>query len=145
MEFLNQNMQTIIAAAVVIVLLLIVIAVWRAFSPRVAGGRRGQRLAISEYYEVDKLRRLVLVRRDNVEHLVLIGGPQDIVIESGIGATPPVPSYVPSYAPVSAADVVQPGTARPAPRPSVYVERKAAPVRSDPPVSGTPRREEPEL
>ena len=32
------------------------------------------------------MRRLVLVRRDNVEHLVLIGGPQDVVIEPGISS-----------------------------------------------------------
>ena len=42
------------------------------------------RLGISEYYEIDKTRRLILVRRDNVEHLVLIGGGQDVVIEPGI-------------------------------------------------------------
>ena len=28
----------------------------------------------------------LLVRRDDVEHLVMTGGPADIVIESGIGA-----------------------------------------------------------
>ncbi len=142
MEFLNQNMQTIIAAAVIIALLLIVVAVWRAFSPRVAGGRRGQRIGISEYYEVDKLRRLVLVRRDNVEHLVLIGGPQDIVIETGIGAAPAVPSYVPNYAPASS-EGVQPGTARPAPRGPVF---KTQPIRAGeaPPPAGR-TREDPEL
>ena len=47
-------------------------------------GRKGQRLGISEYHEIDKTRRLVLVRRDETEHLVLIGGGQDLVIESGI-------------------------------------------------------------
>ena len=104
MEFLNQNMQTIIASAIVIAILLILIAVWRAFSPRVSGGRRGQRLGISEYYEVDKLRRLVIVRRDNVEHLILIGGPQDLVIEQNIGFRNSMP----------------PGSARPAPRAPVF-------------------------
>nr|WP_245317801.1 flagellar biosynthetic protein FliO [Ensifer sp. 1H6] len=33
---------------------------------------------------VDTRRRLVLVRRDDVEHLIMIGGPTDIVIESRI-------------------------------------------------------------
>ena len=142
MEFLNQNMQTIIVTAVIVALLLIVVAVWRAFSPRVAGGRRGQRIGISEYYEVDKLRRLVIVRRDNVEHLVLIGGPQDIVIEAGIGAAPAAPSYVPSYAPASS-ESVQPGTARPAPRAPVF---KTQPIRQGeaPPAAGR-TREDPEL
>ena len=78
MEFLSQHMQTIITSAVILLCLLVAIGAWRAFSPRVSGGRRGQRLGVSEYYEVDKDRRLVLVRRDAVEHLILIGGPQDI-------------------------------------------------------------------
>lgn len=130
MEFLSQNIQTIVVAAAVLLLLFVVIGVWRAFSPRVAGGRRGQRLGISEYYEVDKDRRLVIVRRDGVEHLVLIGGPQDIVIEANIGA----------------ADAVQPGTARLAPRAPVF---KTQPIRSsaDTVTGATPARprEEPEL
>jgi flagellar protein FliO/FliZ len=33
---------------------------------------------------VDGRRRLVLVRRDNIEHLLMIGGPTDIVVESNI-------------------------------------------------------------
>jgi flagellar protein FliO/FliZ len=38
---------------------------------------------------VDGRRRLVLVRRDNVEHLLMIGGPSDIVVEPNIvRATP---------------------------------------------------------
>jgi hypothetical protein len=44
-----------------------------------------KRLDIVEQAVVDAKRRLVLVRRDDVEHLVMIGGPTDIVIESGIG------------------------------------------------------------
>src|SRR5258708_1856476 len=33
---------------------------------------------------VDSRRRLVLVRRDNIEHLLMIGGPTDIVVEPNI-------------------------------------------------------------
>ena len=33
---------------------------------------------------VDGRRRLVLIRRDNVEHLLMIGGPSDIVVEPNI-------------------------------------------------------------
>jgi len=36
---------------------------------------------------VDARRRLVLIKRDNVEHLLMIGGPTDIVVESGITRT----------------------------------------------------------
>jgi hypothetical protein len=33
---------------------------------------------------VDKYRSVVLVRRDNIEHLLMIGGPTDMVIEPNI-------------------------------------------------------------
>jgi hypothetical protein len=39
---------------------------------------------------VDARRRLVLIRRDNVEHLILIGGPTDVVIEPGIVRAQPL-------------------------------------------------------
>lgn len=45
-----------------------------------------KRIDIVEQAVVDAKRKLVLVRRDDVEHLVMTGGPTDIVIESGIGA-----------------------------------------------------------
>jgi flagellar protein FliO/FliZ len=50
------------------------------------GGLRGRqpRLAVIDYASVDGRRRLILVRRDNVEHLVMIGGPTDVVVEANI-------------------------------------------------------------
>ena len=39
---------------------------------------------------VDGRRRLVLVRRDNVEHLLMIGGPSDVVVEQNIVRAVPV-------------------------------------------------------
>lgn len=48
------------------------------FTPRL------RRLAFIERAYLDGGRKLVLVRRDNVEHLILIGGPVDLVIETGI-------------------------------------------------------------
>ena len=42
------------------------------------------RLTVTDAAAVDSQRRLVLVRRDDVEHLILIGGPSDIVIEQNI-------------------------------------------------------------
>lgn len=55
-------------------------------SPMVAlfGPRPDKRLAVVEHASVDGRRRLVLVRRDNVEHLIMTGGPVDVLIESGI-------------------------------------------------------------
>ena len=51
------------------------------------GARPERRLAIIEQASVDSRRRLMLIRRDGVEHLIMTGGPVDVVIETGIGAT----------------------------------------------------------
>ena len=76
--------------AFVIVLALIGGAAWAV--RRFAGNRLGAtakggrlpRLAVIDAAAVDNRRRLVLVRRDNVEHLLMIGGPTDIVVEPNI-------------------------------------------------------------
>ena len=44
------------------------------------------RLAVIEFAAVDQKRRLVLIRRDDVEHLIMTGGPVDVVVETGIRA-----------------------------------------------------------
>ena len=50
------------------------------------GTQRGRqpRLGIVDVYELDRQRQLILLRRDNVEHLLLVGGPNDVVIERNI-------------------------------------------------------------
>lgn len=78
------------ALGVSLALLCLFVVLWilrnRAPSPFVRGGRNRQpRLQVLDAAAVDTRRRIVLIRRDNVEHLVMIGGPTDIVIESGIG------------------------------------------------------------
>jgi hypothetical protein len=52
-------------------------------------GPRGRpaRLAVVDAAAVDTRRRLVLIKRDNVEHLLMIGGPTDIVVEPNITRT----------------------------------------------------------
>jgi Meckel syndrome type 1 protein len=81
-----QNPAIYAAAAVVLLLaLFIIVLIARSMSGGVRG-RRGQRLAIAEYHDIDKIRRLVLIRRDDVEHLLLIGPNQDLLIESNIAA-----------------------------------------------------------
>ena len=81
--------------AFIVVLALIGGAAWLV--RRFAGNRLGTnanrgrmpRLAVIDAAAVDGRRRLVLVRRDNVEHLLMIGGPTDIVVEPNIvRATP---------------------------------------------------------
>ena len=81
--------------AFVAVLALIGVAAWlvRRFASNRLGANtnRGRmpRLAVIDAAAVDGRRRLVLVRRDNVEHLLMIGGPTDIVVEPNIvRATP---------------------------------------------------------
>ena len=49
------------------------------------GPKPEKRLDVVDQASVDGRRRLVLVRRDNVEHLIMTGGPVDVVIETGIG------------------------------------------------------------
>lgn len=46
--------------------------------------RSGRRLEIVEITPLDVRRKLVLVRRDDVEHLILLGLQQDVVVETGI-------------------------------------------------------------
>jgi flagellar protein FliO/FliZ len=84
-------MQTVtFVLAFVFVLALIALAAWLV--RRFAGNRLGAntnrgrmpRLAVIDAAAVDGRRRLVLVRRDNVEHLLMIGGPTDIVVEPNI-------------------------------------------------------------
>lgn len=55
------------------------------------GTRRRRRLALMETLAIDGKRRLVLVRRDDREHLLLIGGASDLVVETGLPAQEPGP------------------------------------------------------
>jgi flagellar protein FliO/FliZ len=65
---------------------------WRRFgvgSLRPRG--RHPRLAVIDSAAIDGRRRLVLIRRDNTEHLLMIGGPSDLVIEPNIVRAAPIP------------------------------------------------------
>jgi flagellar protein FliO/FliZ len=53
-----------------------------------AGAGRQRRLAIVEVMPIDGRRRLVLVRRDDAEHLLLLGTTGDVVVESSIRVAP---------------------------------------------------------
>lgn len=43
-----------------------------------------KRIQIVETTGIDAKRRLLLIKRDGTEHLLLIGGPNDLVVESNI-------------------------------------------------------------
>jgi flagellar protein FliO/FliZ len=78
-------------AAFLFVIALIALSVW-AFKAFVIGSRsapgflrpRDRRLGLVETATVDGRRKLLLVRRDDVEHLIMTGGPVDVLIETGI-------------------------------------------------------------
>lgn len=91
----ERTMSTALWVGLSVVLLLVVLAlaVWllRALRPslNMGGGQgrggRPQRLAVTDAFSLDRDgRRLVIIRRDNIEHLLLIGGPNDVLVESNI-------------------------------------------------------------
>lgn len=83
------------------VLALIGGAAWlvRQFAGNRLGASTGRgrmpRLAVIDAAAVDGRRRLVLVRRDNIEHLLMIGGPSDIVVETNIVRAMPQRDQIP--------------------------------------------------
>jgi len=76
--------------ALIFVLALIVVLAKTArragFGFPVAATRRNsdKRLSVVEVIPIDGRRRLILIRRDNVEHLVMLGPTTETVIETGI-------------------------------------------------------------
>jgi flagellar biogenesis protein FliO len=137
------------AGGVGLALLLLIIVLWvirsRAPSPFVRGGRNRQpRLQVLDAAAVDARRRLVLVRRDDVEHLIMIGGPSDIVIESRIlpaAAEQPDSASRPQpveQRPISVARPETPPISPPRPPVAARVEPAAEPTFSAP-VSPEPR------
>lgn len=85
MDMIQPYLTYIYGALGVLALLVVAWALIKLIGGGVRG-RKGSRLGVSEYYEIDKSRRMVLIRRDEMEHLVLIGGQQDLVIETNIGS-----------------------------------------------------------
>src|SRR5580704_10720081 len=132
-----MDMQAItFVFAFVAVLALIGLAAWLV--RRFAGNRLGAntnrgrmpRLAVIDAAAVDGRRRLVLVRRDNVEHLLMIGGPTDIVVEPNIVRAMPGRDQLPPRPAVANAGAdVQPRIA-PIPEPTGWGDAEA--VRAEP-------------
>jgi hypothetical protein len=129
-------------AAFVAVLFIVKMIRSMNFGTFVAGGRnRKTRLAVMDATAVDSHRRLVLVRRDDVEHLILIGGPTDVVVERDIrlaSAKRTTPVAEPAFTPQPPLQSQLPKTAPP---PQPVQQRQ--PVAPQPQVSAPARPEAP--
>lgn len=137
-----------LAFAVSLAVVLALFALFVFIVKRLAGSRissvrsRQPRLAIMDTASVDTRRRLVLVRRDNVEHLLMIGGPSDVVVEQGIVRGTPVAATHPRPQPVlqTIGGQLQNGdTATPAePAPAQLIATAQAPHVPEPPAPAEP-------
>ncbi len=89
---ITQAIAVILALAVVLLLFgLFVFVLKRLMGTTSQQSRSRQpRIAVMDTATVDTRRRLVLVRRDNVEHLLLVGGPSDVVVEQSIVRNAPL-------------------------------------------------------
>ncbi len=96
--------------ALVFVLALIALLAWLAkrfgFAGAFARPGSARRLSIVESLSLDARHRLVLIRRDTSEHLVLLGTTGDQLIESAI-EPPPMPSEEPPSPPTGTARAAQ--------------------------------------
>jgi hypothetical protein len=92
--------QIVLALLVVVLLLVGLTMIFRRLTGRSLAGSRGGRLGVVDAAPVDAARRLVLLRRDDVEHLVMIGGPNDLLVESRIVRSARHPAPPPISAPV---------------------------------------------
>lgn len=139
----GEGIATVVIAIIVIAVLVILgyvlLAIVRGLT---SGGRLGAgrsaapRVAVLDIVPVDQKRQLVLLRRDEVEHLVLIGGQNDLVVEAGISRIPVRARRVePSFA-----DTPPPPRPEAAPVvPAVAATPAARPVEAPQPVRSEPR------
>ena len=116
-----------------------------------AAGRPGRqlRLAVVDAAKVDGRRHLILIRRDNLEHLLMIGGPTDIVVEPNIvraAAREPALARPPAFVEATQHPATQleaaPALSTP-PRPPMAEEPVPQHAEAEPPVPLAPRQPRP--
>jgi flagellar protein FliO/FliZ len=120
----NSILTTIFALAAVVVAIVLVLWLLKLLA-RASGnvGRgRNRRLAVVDSLALDPKRQLLIVRRDNVEHLILTGGAHDLVIEAGI-AVDETPAAQPSRRPIPMVAARKPA---PAAKPAAAVAATAS-------------------
>ena len=84
--FANKSFALLVAALAFLAAVILLSVIFRfAFGRRLRLPRNGRarqpRLGTVDAFDLDRQRQLVIIRRDNVEHLMMIGGPNDLVIE----------------------------------------------------------------
>ena len=144
-----------IVVFVVVLLGLLALAFWlvrRFGAGRLgSGAARGRqpRLAVIDQANVDGRRRLVLIRRDNIEHLLIIGGPSDVVVEQsivraatasreGTAVRPPAADTLPRAVPLGEDSMWSP-------QPEPEEKAEATPRVEPPPLRAEPRPQRPPM
>jgi flagellar protein FliO/FliZ len=93
---MSEDIYWRFVGALVIVVALIFALAWVAkrlgLGGRLATARGKKRLSVQEVISLDGKRRLALVKRDGVEHLILLGINSDLLIERGIVSPDAVPT-----------------------------------------------------
>jgi flagellar protein FliO/FliZ len=84
----DDYFRFLLALLFVLGLIGVMVFVGRRFNltPKITSAKADRRLRIVEILPVDAKRRMILVRRDNVEHLVMLSTTNDVVIERNITA-----------------------------------------------------------
>lgn len=120
--------NTVFALAAVIVGIVLVLWLIKLLSGAAGNAGRGRirRLGVVDTLALDPKRQLLIIRRDNVEHLILTGGPADIVIETGI-AVEEAPAAQPTRRPIPIV-----AARRPVPAPAQKPAAATAPVPAAP-------------
>jgi len=120
-------LRFVVALVAVLALILVTAHVAKRFlhgRVALAKGSAGRRLSVSEVLPLDARRRVVLLRRDGQEHLVLIGPDGDTVIERDI-TVPDQTADQPAARLASA-----PGKASPRPGGETVAEREPGALRA---------------
>jgi len=108
-------------------------AVLRFCMRRLEGANPRARLAVVDRASVDESRQLILLRRDNVEYLLMIGGPTDVVVEATIvRAAPPAAGPLPRAIPLAESGSWLPQPEAPCPR------SRMEPVLDEPAIATSP-------
>ena len=86
--------------ALVAVLTLAILGLWllklTMKSTSTLGRGRNRRLGVVEQLQIDARRQVLIIRRDDVEHVIMTGGGQDVVVETGIPVVRANPAPAPA-------------------------------------------------